>query len=270
MKKSFTKDDLDRFYTNDNLVDSLLKEIDINKYELVIEPSAGGGAFSNKIPNCLAFDIKPQHSSIIQQDFLQYKYTGDIKREKILCIGNPPYGRQSSLALKFIKKCTDFADTIAFILPLSFKKPSVQIKVPLAYSVDKQIDLNWDSFTLNGNPYEVPCVFQIWNNKYKKRIIEPPIRSVGYNYVNKDGDPHFTIRRVGVYAGRAFFDLNKCEQSHYFIQTYPTLPTSRLSQVINRLNDYVWMHNNTVGPRSISKPELNTVLNPIIADAMSL
>ena len=62
MKKSFTKDDLDRFYTNDNLVDSLLKEIDINKYELVIEPSAGGGAFSNKIPNCLAFDIKPQHT----------------------------------------------------------------------------------------------------------------------------------------------------------------------------------------------------------------
>ena len=43
-------------------------------------------------------------------------------------IGNPPFGRQSSLAKKFIKHiCScDKTKTIAFILPKSFKKDSLK------------------------------------------------------------------------------------------------------------------------------------------------
>ena len=40
-----------------------------------------------------------------------------IVNKKVLFFGNPPFGRNSSLALKFIKKCCIHGDTIAFILP---------------------------------------------------------------------------------------------------------------------------------------------------------
>ena len=264
MKKSYSKDPLDRFYTNSDLAKKLIQELDVSGYDLVVEPSAGSGGFSLLIPNCLAFDISLQHPSIIQQDFLEYKYEGDVPRDKILCIGNPPYGRQSSLAIKFIKKCAEFADTIAFIRPLSFNKPSVQSKLPLTYHLIKSLELNWDSFTLNSESYSVPCVFQIWKNLYENRVKLPKISPIGYRYVNKD-EADIAVRRVGVYAGKAYFDLNKSAQSHYFLKfDIPIwLPAGAL------LNEHVWSHNNTVGPRSISKPELNTVLNPIVAAIVS-
>lgn len=264
MKKSYSKDDLDRFYTNDSLAARLIPEVGLD-YDLIIEPSAGAGAFSKQIPNCLAFDIAPQANGIIQQDFLEYKYDGPVPRGRILCIGNPPYGRQSSLALKFMKKCAEFADTIAFILPLSFKKASVQKKVPATYHLDRELDLDWSSFTLKGSPYNVPCVFQVWSNKYVERPKPAIIKPVGYSYVDKNDNPDLAVRRVGVYAGRAFFDLEKCEQSHYFLKfDIPIwLPAGAL------LNEHVWEHNNTVGPRSISKGELNTVLNAIVAEIVT-
>jgi hypothetical protein len=260
MKKSYTKDELDRFYTNDDLVDKLLKEVRVSDYRLVVEPSAGAGAFSKKIENCLAFDIAPQHESICKQDFLEYSYQGDVPRKDILCIGNPPYGRQSSLAIKFIKKCTTFADTIAFILPLSFKKISVQNKIPKTYHLNKQLDLDWNSFTLNGNDYRVPCLFQVWKNEYKERKQPELVQPKGYQYVARHEDPDIAVRRVGVYAGKAFLDLDKSIQSHYFIKIDDASP----QDIVERLNQHPWEHRNTVGPRSISRPELSAVLNPIV------
>jgi hypothetical protein len=135
---------------------------------LIIEPSAGNGAFSKQIPGCLAFDINPQHPSIIKQDFLEYVYFGEVDRSKILCIGNPPYGTNNSLALRFIKKCATIADTIAFILPRSFKKPSMQARIPSTYHLLKQIDLGEATATLDGVMQHIPVVFQIWVNRYAR------------------------------------------------------------------------------------------------------
>jgi hypothetical protein len=44
-------------------------------------------------------------------------------------IGNPPFGRQSSTAIKFIKKSCLFCNSLSFILPKSFKKDSLKNKV---------------------------------------------------------------------------------------------------------------------------------------------
>ena len=48
------------------------KFIKVNKNDLVIEPSAGNGAFIKLLKNYnnkLFFDIKPEHSDIIKQNF---------------------------------------------------------------------------------------------------------------------------------------------------------------------------------------------------------
>ena len=66
--------------------------------------------------------------------------------KKIHIIGNPPFGRQSSLAIKFIKKSAEFCDSISFILPKSFKKDSLKKHFPL----NLQSPRNWNILRLDA------------------------------------------------------------------------------------------------------------------------
>jgi hypothetical protein len=257
----YMKHELDQFYTITTLAKKLIELIDLSFYELIIEPSAGNGSFSNNLPSdkLLALDIDPKNSNIKKQDFFTFdEYVGD--RSKILCIGNPPFGKQGSLALRFIKHCTKFANTIAFILPRSFLKDSVQEKIPCNYHLIKSIILDENCFELNGKPYDVPCVFQIWQWKEELRQKKEKISANGFRYSDKD-NADFSVRRVGFYAGKPYLETNKSKQSHYFIKLQDK---SKLDITITELGNYTWYHNNTTGPRSISKQELNSVINTIL------
>ena len=80
------------------------------------------------------YDIEPENHEIIKQDYLLYDDYHEIKKmyNKIHVVGNPPFGRQSSLVIKFIKKSCEFSESISFILPRSFKKDSLKRGLPLA------------------------------------------------------------------------------------------------------------------------------------------
>lgn len=115
-----SKIDLDKYYTDIATAKYCIsKAYDIigkDNISEIIEPSAGNGSFSLQILNCMAYDIKPEHSSIIQQDFLNLNQDYKIGR---LFIGNPPFGSRMNLAQKFFKKSIELGDYIAFILPIS-------------------------------------------------------------------------------------------------------------------------------------------------------
>lgn len=92
----------DKYYTPEHIVDKCLETlyntIDKKFITEIIEPSAGNGAFSNKIQNCIAYDIEPENKNIIKQDFLNL----DIEYKKgRLIIGNPPFGEKNIMAVKF-------------------------------------------------------------------------------------------------------------------------------------------------------------------------
>lgn len=109
---------LDKYFTPESVVDFCIyrfKECFKEVTEL-IEPSAGDGAFSLKLEDCIAYDIEPEHASIIKQDFLSLEI--DYKSGRGF-IGNPPFGDRNNLALKFFKKCVKVSDMIGFILPIS-------------------------------------------------------------------------------------------------------------------------------------------------------
>jgi len=135
--KGLKRNTIDKYYTKDyivNLCISYIKQvIEIKTNDLIIEPSAGNGSFISAIKhlsdNYKFYDIQPEHTEVIKQDYLLLNYD-DIKRgfENIHIIGNPPFGRQSSLVIKFIKQSCYFAKTISFILPKSFKKDSLKNK----------------------------------------------------------------------------------------------------------------------------------------------
>ena len=53
---------LDQFYTDLNIAKQCIDSIDITKYDVVIEPSAGAGAFYNQINHKykMGFDLEPK------------------------------------------------------------------------------------------------------------------------------------------------------------------------------------------------------------------
>ena len=270
-KKGLKRNTIDKFYTKDNIVkfcfDIISEQISIKENDLIIEPSAGNGSFINgieKLSNHFRFyDIEPDNEKIIKQDYLLYDYQEDKENfNKIHIIGNPPFGRQSSFAIQFIKKSCQFCDTISFILPKSFKKDSLKKTFPLHFHLLYESDLPYNSFLVNGSEHHVPCIFQIWEKRTENRMIKEKIEPQGFFFVKKTENPDISFRRVGVNAGK--IDVNskdKSIQSHYFLKFKNN---KSLQDNINVLSKISFEFNNTVGPKSISKQELILKFNPLL------
>jgi hypothetical protein len=163
--------------------------------------------------------------------------------------------------MKFIKKSSEFSDTIAFILPLSFMKPSIKNRIPKFYHLEYEEILPENSFLMNGNDYNVKCTFQIWKRKSTKRDNIKSEKENGFEYKKNPKEADISIRRVGFYAGKAWKDTNKSKQSHYFISIGDK---SKIDKILNLLNSKSWENDLTVGPRSISKGELNSIINSFL------
>ena len=270
--KGRKRNTIDKFYTitaTAKYCSQLFQQyVSLGENDLIIEPSAGNGAFIPFIQKLtqhyLFYDLEPAHAAIAKQDYLQLDYQTILSRNhtKIHIFGNPPFGRQSSLAKKFIKQSCAYCDTLSFILPKSFKKDSFRKTFPLCFHLIYQIDLPENSFTINGKPHNVPCVFQIWEKKSENRIVPKPEVPSHFTFVKKEDQPHISFRRVGVYAGRISQEIaNKSTQSHYFIRFDSTIS---LDDTLPKLKAIQFELNNTAGPNSISKQELIKAFNTII------
>jgi predicted RNA methylase len=246
---------LEQFYTHPDIAKSCVALIPKSADYVWIEPSAGTGSFSSVVENCIAMDIDPKHETIIKQDFLEWIPTPGTK---YVVFGNPPFGKQSSLAKKFIKHACSFADVIAFILPRSFVKPSMNCVFYSKFHCILSVDIQPYAFIVNSEPYDVPSVFQIWKRHDTDRPIADKVKEVGFSYVKKDEEYDFVVRRVGVNAGKCFLaGTSKISaQSHYFIK----LHTGNIEKILEEFNSHEFP-SNTVGPRSLSKSEINVFLN---------
>ena len=165
---SIRKEGLDKFYTlpecSKRCIDKVSSMYDIARWDLIVEPSAGNGSFLNQIPSNkkIGIDISPEHPDIIKQDFFDYHPPPEHKN--ILVIGNPPFGRISSLAIKFFNHSAKWATVIAFIIPRTFRKTSIQNRL------DNRFHLVYDEELPNrpccfSPAMAVKCCFQIWEKK---------------------------------------------------------------------------------------------------------
>lgn len=256
------RDCIDKFYTKKTTALLCIKKFEqVVKPSLrstIIEPSAGSGAFflplSRKYSKTIGYDIFPECENVQTEDFL----TVSVKREGVIhVVGNPPFGRQSSLAKKFIKKCCKFASSISFILPKSFKKESFQKAFDLSFHLELSIDLPEDSFELDGKDWDVPCVFQVWVKKDTPRKLTDEVTPTYWRFVKKEEGPDVSFRRVGVYAGRMEKEVeSKSAQSHYFLRI-----DGDIDEFLTKYDrEARFEFQNTVGPKSVSKKELNQQL----------
>lgn len=257
---------LDKFYTNKDIVgvcyDAIKTHLDIDKKELIIEPSAGNGAFINIIKklsnNYIFYDIKPENEEIIKKDFLELRVEDcNVASSGCHIIGNPPFGNKSSKAIAFIKHATNIlmAKSVSFILPISFKKASLQKSFPPNYHLAYQTVLAPNSFTHFGIPKNIKTVFQIWIRKNRVRRVAVKITPASWYSFDKKENSDISIRRVGSKIG--FVKLREERDNtntHWFIKINSVV--GDISKLPNKLNGISFNKENNIGPLSISKQDI--------------
>ena len=254
-----------KYYTNNETVDicykAIKKNLKIKKTDLIIEPSAGDGAFLDKIKklsnNYIFYDIKPENPEIIKQDFLLLKSVP----QNTHIIGNPPFGNKSSMAIKFIKHSAFLkAKTISFILPNSFQKPSFMKSFPLNYHLIYQIIFPQDSFIHNDKIENVNTIFQIWERRDSER--KKPTKLIPKDWYTFVKRPlcNITIKRVGFSSGNTkICKQNDNINTNWFIKTRKKPDT----KLIKKLNTIKYDTKKNVGAISISKQEIIKEYNKI-------
>jgi hypothetical protein len=213
-----------QFYTKRSIAEKCVQALDFEEYALLVEPSAGRGDFLEVFPKdkrTVALDIDPKHPDVIEGDF--FAFTPE-EEGKIAVIGNPPFGKNAALAVSFFRHAASFADTIAFILPRTFKKTSIINKLPKNFHLSKEVKLPETAFYIeNGASIEdfgLRGVFQVWkkSDSVRKVIVEEKTHP-DFSFVKKQDDHDFAVRRAGNRAGEVYDDTEKVAvQGNYFIK----------------------------------------------------
>lgn len=275
----------DQFYTDVSVAKKCIKIItsslqtiggtgtlDPSSY-LWVEPSAGNGSFLHNIPEIytkIGLDIDPKKSDILCRDFLQWSPPQD-NTKPILIFGNPPFGSQSTLAKAFITRSCSFAAIIAFILPKSFVKPSMSRAFDPLFHRLYSSNIPDNAFVLVDSTakHNVPCVFQIWVKRTYPRPVEEKVAENGFEYVKRPAPYDVAFRRVGVYAGKCYINAGNdgteySSQSHHFLK-FDEKYEKYIAHIAGKINGHKFP-SNTVGPRSLSKTEINSVINTILGE----
>lgn len=171
--------ELDQFYTKPEVAEyctNVLKGYyPLEAFDHIVEPAAGSGAFFNLFPEDkrIGLDIDPK-IDVKKCDFLtEYDYYINNEGGRVLVLTNPPYGKNSTKAVSFFKKASEFANVIGYLVPIQWKRYSLQNRLPKDWNLIHTEDLNKDSFIFEGESYEVSTCFQIWT----KHNYHPDIRS---------------------------------------------------------------------------------------------
>lgn len=224
---------LDKFYTIPSVSKKCLSSIELfyldktqPKYNwndfYVIEPSAGNASFYNQIPTDkkIGIDISPEHDNIIKQDFFTYNPPINLNC-KIMVVGNPPFGRVSSLAVRFFNYASKWADVIAFILPRTFRRVSIKNKLNSNFHLIHDEDI--PTIPCSFSPKMMAkCCFQIWEKRTTIRPkIELPKRHDDFTFTNQTS-ADFAIRAYGGKCGQIktdnLTDPKLCSKSWHWIK----------------------------------------------------
>lgn len=109
-----TPRELDQFFTKPQVASECFGHLSasittIDAFDHIVEPSFGNGAFVDVIPaehkhKLLCMDIDAKDA--LRHDFLAYDFSA--LSNNCLTIGNPPFGKNSSLAVKFFNIAARF------------------------------------------------------------------------------------------------------------------------------------------------------------------
>ena len=248
------------YYTRQDIatkyIHSLLQSQCIPTEPIFLEPAAGSGAFVKPLleRDCTvkAIDTHPTSSGIDALDFLTQPVLHLIPtKDNLVVVGNPPFGRCASLAVKFFNHAATQAQLIAFIVPRSFRKMSIQDRLHMHFHLLLDEDVPPHAFLLDGNSHNVPCAWQIWQRQAipRKKSVAPDISHL-MEFTTRN-QACTAIRRVGGRAGQVLKGLDHSPTSTYFVRILK-------HEILDILKSLDWTHERakTAGVRSVSKKEI--------------
>lgn len=262
---------LDKFYTKKSVAKDCIDFVERlypDSFHLIVEPSAGNGSFFHQISgNKVGIDISPENGDIKEMDF--FNYIPEENCGKILVIGNPPFGKCSSLAVKFFNHACEWCDVIAFIVPRTFKRVSIQNRLNLNFKLVFNVDLPTKPCCFDV-PIAVKCCFQIWERSGEKRqkVIQEGTHSHFYfvDIVRKEDsifpptNCDFALRAYGGKCGEIVLDVKDLRpKSWHFIKNSGIISLEELIRNFKSLDYSISL--DTARQNSIGRRDLVEIYN---------
>ncbi len=260
------KTGVEQYYTPKDLARLLTTElVAITGFSrFFLEPAGGNGSFISALEelgakNIQAVDLYPKHPKVKGADFLQHRPKG----KDLVTISNPPFGRNNSLSIPFFNHAANHSEYIAFLVPRSWRKWSVQNRLDRRFHLmsDRDVAVNYvtDSGERIGANNGLRTCFQIWQRQETLRPIVK-VQDIGLVKKCSPEQADIAIRVFGFGCGRSYRVFPKVPNTTLM---FLTVSDARVFEVIEGL-DYERFTLNTSYTRALALPELNYLLNEAI------
>jgi predicted RNA methylase len=260
------KTGVEQYYTPKDLARNLSEELIAitGSDRSFLEPAGGNGSFvsaleSLGVEKIQAVDLYPKHPRVKNADFL----THNPKGSNLVTISNPPFGRNNSLSIPFFNHAANHSEYIAFLVPRSWRKWSVQNRLDRRFHLisDRDVAVNYvtDTGERIGANNDLRTCFQIWQ---RQDALRPLIRVQDQGLVKKCKPEiaDVAIRVFGFGCGKSYRDFPRVANTTLM---FLTVLDARVFEVIEGL-DYERFSLNTSYTRALALPELNYLLNEAI------
>ena len=253
----------EQYYTPQDVASRCVTLMDaIATRPLYLEPCGGTGAFITALAGreVVSYDIEPKHAAVMQTDnFLTEDLSG---LKNVITITNPPFGRANSLCIPFFNKCAAVSDYIAFIVPKSWRKWSVENRLDRSFWKIHDEELSIDYITdTKASQGRLATVFQVWQ---KRDSLRPLVKVPDHGYLLKvkspvDADVALTVFGHG--CGTVLTDFPKVHNTtKMFLKLQHPQALSALQAV-----DFNRFCNNVAFTKALSFQEINYLVNEYLS-----
>ena len=179
-------------------------------------------------------------------------------------VGNPPYGKNANLAVKFLNFSAGFSDNIYMVLPKTFRKPSVLNRIDFNFALCIDRDVAHDCF-----PGSISACYQHWcRSSISRGKISQVYSHPDFLFVDKSS-ADVAVGRVGAGpCGKVFTQFeNRSANSHYFLKVNDDKVVSRLQKLSSK---FTQAGTQTVGCPSLSKNDLIVIYQQSLCNSSIL
>lgn len=232
-----------------------------------LEPAGGTGSFIDALielgaSNIRSFDTHPKHPGVEHADFLGISIT----EQDLVTVSNPPFGRNNALSIPFFNRAASFSSHIAFLVPRSWRKWSVQNRLDLRFHLIHDQDVNLIYQDQAGLPLakanELRTCFQIWERRETNRE-KVSIPDNGFIKKTSPDAADIAIRVFGYGCGQILENFERQPNTTLmFLSLHRGIKASLLRDL-----DFDRFRNNTAYTQALSFQEINYLLNEKILGA---
>ena len=226
-----------------------------------LEPAGGTGVFidalnSMGVQQIESVDIHPKHPQVAKADFFSFT----PNRQDMVCISNPPFGRNNALAVPFFNHAANFSDLIACLVPRSWRKWSVINRLDQRFHLVEDLDVSVNYLSDTGEKFgkrdDLRSCFQIWEKRPEPRgVIRVEDNQLVAKCLPQDAD--LAVRVFGYGCGTVYKDFERRPNTTLM---FLRVLDRKVFGVIEGL-DYSRFKNNTAYTQALALPEINFLLN---------